>query len=82
MYDQVVPAVRDTLRKIPELSESEGTRTRTHMHTLSTGFQNVPGRAEVASRQFSKQGFLQHLSQVGHETQFGPVVKWLEVRKC
>ena len=33
MYDQVIPAVRDTLRKIPELSESEGTNTHTRTHT-------------------------------------------------
>lgn len=34
MYDQVIPAVRDTLRKIPELSESEGTNAHRHTHTV------------------------------------------------
>ena len=38
MYDQVIPAVRDTLRKIPELSESEGTKTHTDTHTHTQCF--------------------------------------------
>uniref|UniRef100_A0A8D3E3L8 ATR-interacting protein n=1 Tax=Scophthalmus maximus TaxID=52904 RepID=A0A8D3E3L8_SCOMX len=32
MYDQVIPAVRDTLRRVPGLSESEGTHTHTRTH--------------------------------------------------
>lgn len=34
MYDQVIPAVRDTLRRIPELSESEGIPVNAHQGFL------------------------------------------------
>lgn len=45
MYDQVIPAVRDTLRKIPDLTESEGTDAQKHARWIN--LLNYLGRFNV-----------------------------------